>query len=113
MRVRLAVDVVRDGSVWAPRKVLSQLLESAREAGRGQRGSATQQPGKAVRLTPQEAEVLKHLVSGQPNREIARIMALDEGTVKAHLGRLMRKAGVGNRTALTIKALAEKWTSDK
>lgn len=29
--LRMALDVVRDGSVWAPRKVLARLLERARE----------------------------------------------------------------------------------
>jgi DNA-binding NarL/FixJ family response regulator len=32
-------------------------------------------------------------------------MGVDEGTIKAHVGRLMRKLGVANRTALTMQAL--------
>ncbi len=42
------------------------------------------------------------LRDGQPNREIAKSLGIDEGTVKAHIGRLMRKVGVNNRIALTV-----------
>ena len=91
--IRMAIDMVRDGSVWAPRKVLSRLLD--------------RQPGgarSAVRpkFTVRELEVLKLLREGQPNRDIALALGIDEGTVKAHIGRLMRKVGVNNRIALTV-----------
>jgi DNA-binding NarL/FixJ family response regulator len=92
--IRMAIDTVRDGSVWAPRKVLAQLLDSQRNPGRS--------PTEAPRFTPRELEVLNLLRAGQPNREIALSLGIDEGTVKAHIGRLMRKVGVNNRIALTI-----------
>jgi DNA-binding NarL/FixJ family response regulator len=57
------------------------------------------------KFTQRELEVLKLLVQGFPNREIAHTMGVDEGTIKAHVGRLMRKLGVANRTALTMQAL--------
>ncbi len=93
--VRMAVEMVRDGSVWAPRKVLSRLLDR-------QPASGKQGPGVRPNFTGREIEVLKLLRAGQPNREIARALGIDEGTVKAHLGRLMRKVGVTNRIALTM-----------
>jgi DNA-binding NarL/FixJ family response regulator len=92
--IRMAIEMVRDGSVWAPRKVLSRLLD--REPG-GTRAT-TERP----KFTRREVEVLKLLREGQPNREIALSLGIDEGTVKAHIGRLMRKVGVSNRIALTV-----------
>ena len=92
--VRMAVETVRDGSVWAPRKVLSRLLD--REPG------ATLSGEMKPRFTARELQVLTLLREGQPNREIALALGIDEGTVKAHVGRLMRKVGVSNRIALTI-----------
>ena len=92
--IRMAVDMVRDGSVWAPRKVLSRLLDSQR--------NAVKLPTEWPKFTSREVEVLKLLRTGQPNREIAHSLGIDEGTVKAHIGRLMRKVGVNNRIALTI-----------
>jgi len=102
--LRMAIDVVRDGSVWAPRKVMARLLESARQETPG--ASAVE-----VKFTKRELEVLRLLVLGHPNRQIASALGVDEGTVKAHMGRLMRKAGVDNRTALTMRAIERSWAS--
>jgi DNA-binding NarL/FixJ family response regulator len=98
--LRMAVSVVSDGSVWAPRKVLSRLLDRANEAPRG---------AAPVHLTKREIEVLNMLIQGLSNREIAHALAVELATVKAHLGRLMRKAGVDNRTALGVHAIEAKW----
>jgi DNA-binding NarL/FixJ family response regulator len=46
--------------------------------------------------------VLNLLRSGRSNREIGLVLEIDEGTVKAHIGRLLRKVGVNNRIALTM-----------
>lgn len=91
--VRLAIETVRDGSVWAPRKVLSRLLDRDQPSGAG---------AARPEFTAREREVLKLLRDGRPNREIAAMLGIDESTVKAHLGRLMRKVGVSNRIALTV-----------
>ncbi len=96
--IRLAIDIVQDGSVWAPRKVLARLLE----ASSGGDGHAVGEP----RFTEREGQVLRLLVAGSPNREIASALGIDEATVKAHVGRLMRKVGVTNRIALTMQAVS-------
>jgi DNA-binding NarL/FixJ family response regulator len=90
--------MVRDGSVWAPRKVLSRLLD-------GQRSGRL--AGGHPQFTPRERQVLGLLRTGESNREIAASMGVDESTVKAHLGRLMRKVGVSNRIALTVHPLTQ------
>lgn len=100
--LKMAVEVVLDGSVWAPRKVLANLLELANLQ---RKNAASAQP----HFTPRELEVLRLLVLGQSNREIALGLAVDEGTIKAHLARLMRKVAVDNRTALSIKAIQGNW----
>lgn len=87
--VRMAIETVRDGSVWAPRKVLSRLLDGSKDP-------------PAPRFTPREQQILQLLRNGRSNREIAAVLRIDESTVKAHLGRLMRKVGVTNRIALTV-----------
>jgi DNA-binding NarL/FixJ family response regulator len=99
--VKMAVDVVSDGSVWAPRRILSKLLDKATE---------TPPPAAVeVHLTRRELEVLDLLLLGLSNREIAHALDVEQATVKAHLGRLMRKAGVKNRTALGVHAMEAKW----
>lgn len=99
--LRMAVQVVLDGSVWAPRRVLSRLLDRAH----GSKLSTAQD----TRPTKREVAVLQLLMEGGTNREIAARLKVEETTIKAHLGRLMRKAGVENRTALGMHALAEGW----
>jgi DNA-binding NarL/FixJ family response regulator len=105
--VQMAIDIVLDGSVWAPRKVLANLLEAA---GSSTGSGVSDQPPK---ITGREQQVLKLLVAGRPNREIGRVLGIDEGTVKAHVGRLMRKVGVENRIALTMMAMEKKLVSDE
>ena len=95
--IRLAVEIVRDGSVWAPRKVLARLLEATSV----ERQNATPEP----KFTERETQVLQLLVAGRPNREIAEALGIDAATVKAHVGRLMRKMGVDNRIALSVQAV--------
>lgn len=58
------------------------------------------------RLTEREREVLHHLMSGLSNKAIARLLDLQEVTVKAHLRQVFRKLGVTNRTQATALALS-------
>lgn len=96
--IRLAVDIVSDGSIWAPRKVLARLLD----ASTADSYAATAEP----KFTEREGQVLRLLVAGRPNRDIAEALGIDAATVKAHVGRLMRKVGVENRIALTMQAVS-------
>ena len=57
-------------------------------------------------MTAREKQVLELLIDGKPNREIARLLGIDEVTVKAHLGRMLRKTRSKNRVDLTLRALA-------
>jgi DNA-binding NarL/FixJ family response regulator len=98
--IRMAIDMVRDGSVWAPRRVLSRLLDRQRNSARS--------PAGPPKFTPRELQVLDLLRAGQPNRAIAIALGIDEGTVKAHIGRLMRKVGVNNRIALTVHPFTQR-----
>lgn len=96
--IRMAVEIVLDGSVWAPRKVMARLLEAGRRA---EAEAAAAPP----RFTPREEDVLHLLVAGRSNREIGRSLSVNEATIKAHVGRLLRKVGVENRTALTMATM--------
>jgi DNA-binding NarL/FixJ family response regulator len=99
--VRLAIEIVQDGSAWAPRKVLANLLDlsSAEE-----RRAAADEP----KFTERESEVLRLLVEGHPNRIIAGELGIDLATVKKHVGALMRKVGVKNRIALSVQVVNRK-----
>ena len=96
--VRKAVDVVTSGSIWAPRQLLSQLIDHLLGV---PDTSFTNEP---PRLTERERQVLELILTARSNREIARQLGIEERTVKAHVGRLMRKTGAENRINLLMRA---------
>ncbi|WP_324617394.1 response regulator transcription factor [Microvirga alba] len=51
-------------------------------------------------LTPRQMDVLELLVQGKPNKEIASVLKLGEGTVKIHVAAIFRYLGVNNRAAV-------------
>ncbi len=94
-----AIRIVHAGSVWAPRRVLAMFVE------RAYRSSV---PGISIGqrpLTSREKEVLKMLVAGCSNKEIAAPLGIEERTVKAHVAKLMRKVGAPNRILLSVHAI--------
>ena len=97
--VRDAIEVVVDGSIWAPRRMLSRLID--RLLGNPEGFSQSSMP----HLTSREREVLNLILQARSNREIAQELGIEERTVKAHVGRLMRKAGAENRIDLSMRAL--------
>lgn len=96
--VRKAIEEVTEGSIWAPRRVLSKLIDRLLIASDTGRAVATPQ------LTERECEVLELIMHARSNREIAAELGIEERTVRAHLARLMRKAGVDNRIKLSMSA---------
>ncbi len=71
-----------------------------------QLGGANANPTmSAADLNSQEVGTLELLKEGNSNKEIARILGVQEVTVKKRLGRIYRKLGVSNRTQATRIAL--------
>lgn len=97
--VRLAIDVVVSGSIWAPRRLLSRLIDRLLGVPEANQGVSQ------LHLTARERQVLELILMARSNREIARKLGIEERTVKAHVGRLMRKTGADNRIELSMRAL--------
>jgi NarL family two-component system response regulator LiaR len=57
------------------------------------------------RLTPREREVLMLIGRGLPNKLIARELELSEKTVKTHVGHVLAKLGVSDRTQAALVAV--------
>lgn len=88
-----------------------ELVETIRKVAAGQRHVS---PDLAVRLaarsprshlSPRELEVLKLMIGGKRNREIATQLAITEGTVKIHVSNVLSKLGVTDRTEAVTQAL--------
>jgi DNA-binding NarL/FixJ family response regulator len=98
LAVRLAVETVTQGSIWAPRHVLSLLID--RLLSQQSLGSALPSPV----LSPRERQVLNLIMGARSNREIAEELGIEERTVKAYVANLLRKTGAENRISLSVQA---------
>jgi DNA-binding NarL/FixJ family response regulator len=97
--VRTAIEVVTGGSIWAPRRLLSKLIDRLLKV------PDSSLTNGAPHLTDRERQVLDLILQARSNREIARHLGIEERTVKAHVGRLLRKAGADNRIELTMRMI--------
>lgn len=102
-----AIRIVHQGSVWAPRRVLSMFIERVSSA------PGRIFPAGRVTFTDREKEVLEMLVAGRSNKEIGAALGIEERTVKAHVAKLMRKVGVQNRIALSVHAITHSLVTAK
>ena len=102
-----ALRIVQQGSVWAPRRVLSMFIE------RVSSNPGRIFPAGRVTFTDREKEVLEMLVAGRSNKEIGAVLGIEERTVKAHVAKLMRKVGVQNRIALSVHAITHSLVTAK
>jgi predicted ATPase/DNA-binding CsgD family transcriptional regulator len=62
-------------------------------------------PGDAMGLSPRERDVLRLLVEGHSNPEIAASLFISHGTVRNHVTNILTKLGVESRTAAATYAL--------
>ncbi|MFC5646856.1 helix-turn-helix transcriptional regulator [Kitasatospora cinereorecta] len=58
------------------------------------------------RLSERERQVLEQLATGATNHAIARTLHVTEGTVKAHVGRILMKLDLESRTAAAVAGFA-------
>ena len=97
--VRSAIDVVTSGSIWAPRRLLCRVIDRLLSVPGVSQAAANQY------LTKREREVLELILGAHSTREIANELGIEQRTVKAYVGRLMRKSGADNRIKLSMSAL--------
>jgi DNA-binding CsgD family transcriptional regulator len=57
-------------------------------------------------LSSRELEVLRHLAAGRTNAEIAKVLFIAPGTVKAHLNHIFRKLEAASRLQAVAHARA-------
>ena len=58
-------------------------------------------------LSAREVEVLQNVAQGMSNQEIARTLKIKEGTVRIHVGNILNKLQLANRTQAALHALRE------
>ncbi len=87
------------GTLWQP-AVTDRLLRAVR-----QRPAVVEGIERPPPLTERELDILRLVVAGYSNREIAAAIHLAPGTVKNHVSNVLLKLGVRDRTRAAIRAL--------
>ncbi len=105
-----ALPLILAGEVYVPAIALSRgeilASRSAEAGGSGKPASPTEKA-----MTPRQIEVLKRLVRGESNKQIARSLGMLESTVKVHVKAILHKLGVKNRTQAAITGMQQGYTT--
>lgn len=114
LAVRQAVESVIDGTIWAPRRLMSVMIDRllVNSTSAPVRLSLSEKEllplsSWDAELSPREHEVLELIILARSNREIAIVLGIEERTVKAYVASLFRKTGIDSRVALVIRATQE------
>jgi DNA-binding NarL/FixJ family response regulator len=97
-----AIEGTAAGQSFIDPKVAGRLLEHM--AGAGDTGLYDALAPESA-LSQREQDVLRLLVAGRTNGEIAQQLALSEGTVRNYMTAIFAKLGVADRTQAVIVAL--------
>ena len=103
-------DVVRDvadGVCWLDPEIAQMALNSFPKLENTRLLSNTSSQEGRVSLTEREFEVLKHLVAGKSNTEIAKELIVSVHTAKAHVCSILQKMCVNDRVQAAVKAVKE------
>lgn len=100
-KILRAVEVVLKGEIYVPEEMVLTRSKITQPPDALRRSQNREEFRKC--LTTREADILPWLIEGQPNKEIATLVALAENTVRVHVRHIFRKAGVKNRTQLAAK----------
>ena len=103
-------DVIRDvknGVCWLDPLIARKALDAfPKQETIGILKDKSSEEGR-VPLTDREYEVLKHLVEGKSNTEIAKELIVSVHTAKAHVCSILQKMFVNDRVQAAVKAVKE------
>lgn len=95
------VKSVHDGAVWLDPRVASMALQVFAENA-SKRAARSQ-----LTLTDREREVLRLIVEGMSNQEIAKALEISLHTSKAHVCSILQKLSVNDRMQAAVKAVQQ------
>ncbi|MGD9581269.1 MAG: LuxR C-terminal-related transcriptional regulator, partial [Vampirovibrionia bacterium] len=102
-RLIQAIESVNDGVVWLDPSIAEIVLSFVPSSA----PKKNTQIIEDLNLTPREVEVLKLIVDGRSNADIAYDLTVSMHTVKTHISNILSKLGVNDRTQAAVKAMKE------
>lgn len=103
----MVIKTVKEGAIWLDPKVASIIREKNSGIIPQRQMSRATFKAQHSNLTEREYEVLKLVVDGKSNHEIAEALTISEHTAKAHVCNIIQKMVVDDRTQAAVKALKE------
>jgi DNA-binding NarL/FixJ family response regulator len=100
----MAIKAVSEGVAWLDPGIASRVLKSI---GNGNKQPEEAERGQVSLLSTRELDVLRLVVDGLTNQEIADKLVLSIETVKTHMRHIMEKLAVSDRTQAAVKAMRD------
>lgn len=100
------IQVVSSGQIWVSNEELAWIIDEL------ERSTSRSRPLRVINaqgqnlLSRREEDVVRLLMDGMSNRDIARSLDLSEHTIKNYLFRIFDKLGVSSRTELLLYAMS-------
>lgn len=103
----MVIQSVNEGAVWLDPAISKVVMEKNPALLQGKPTSRASFKAEHANLTEREYEVLKLVVAGKSNSEIAEELNISEHTAKAHVCNIIQKLVVDDRTQAAVKAIKE------
>lgn len=105
--LKTIIKTVKDGAIWIDPMAVPILREKNKTVIPQRQMSRAMFRQEHANLTQREYEVLKLIVEGKSNNEIAEELTISSHTAKAHVCNIIQKLLVDDRTQAAVKALKE------
>lgn len=99
-RLCTAIESVYRGDLWLDATIADKVIKALPLPSTGKNVA----PGQ---LSERELEVLRLIVDGMSNQQIAQQLFISNDTVKTHIKHILEKLAAGDRTQAAVKALRQ------
>ena len=103
----MVIKSIKDGAIWLDPQIVPLIRDKSSCFIPQKQNPRAAFRAQYANLTEREYEVLKLVVDGQSNSEIANTLTISEHTAKAHVCNIIQKLVVDDRTQAAVKAIKE------
>lgn len=103
--LKAIIKMIANGGFWMDLEIANLAFSKIPKPDLSDFENIYEERNLAKTLTQREMEVLKLLIDGKTNSQIAREMIVSTNTAKAHVGNILTKLSVTDRTQAAVKAV--------